>query len=164
MDTFDCIVKRSCVREYEDKSIDKALIEKIIDAGRRAPSARAVEPWEFVAIENKEMLNKLSQLAPNGNFVKDAACCVAIFCKQTKYYLEDGCAATENVLLAAADLGLGACWVAGDKKDYVADVAKLLAAGDDLKLVSLISLGWPKQNKQQKKNRPLCDVLHWESF
>lgn len=164
MDTFKCIAKRSSVREYEARLIEKALIEKIIDAGRRAPSARAVEPWEFVVIENKEILSKLSQLAPNGNFVKDAACCVAIFCKQTKYYLEDGCAATENVLLAAVDLGLGACWIAGDKKDYVPDVAKLLGACDDLKLISLISLGWPKEIKQQKKNRPLSDVLHWEKF
>lgn len=164
MDTFDCIAKRASVREYKDKTIDKALIAKIIDAGRRAPSARAVEPWEFVVIENKETLSKLSQLAPNGNFLKDAACCVAIFCKQTKYYLEDGCAATENVLLAAADLGLGACWVAGDKKDYVGDVGKLLGASGDLKLISLISLGWPKEAKQQKKNRTTNDVLHWESF
>ena len=164
MQTFDCIAKRSSVRKYQDKPIEKTLLEKLVDAGRRAPTARAVEPWEFVAIQNKETLNKLGSLAPNGSFLKDAASCIAIFCKQTKYYLEDGCAATENILLAAADLGLGACWVAGDKKPYVGEVAQLLNAPADLKLISLISLGWPGEKTEQTRSRILKEVIHWEKF
>ena len=135
-----------------------------IDAGRRAPSARAVEPWEFVVIENKKILTKLGQIASSGAFIKDAVACIAVFCKETKYYLEDGCAATENILLAAVDLGLGACWVAGDKKPYVDEVSKLLNADRELKLVGLISLGWPKQDLKQEKVRKLQDVIHWESL
>ncbi|MBN2096958.1 MAG: nitroreductase family protein [Candidatus Omnitrophica bacterium] len=164
MESFECFANRVSVREYLDKPVDNGLLEKIIDAGRRAPTARCVEPWEFVVIRNKEVLKKLAELAPNGKFLKDAACCLAIFCQETKYYLEDGCAATENILLAIADLGLGACWVAGDKKPYVDDVAKLVNAPEGLKLVSLISLGWPKQQIKQSKNRSLKEVLHWEKF
>lgn len=164
MDTFDCIAKRASVREYQPKSLEKALLEKLVDAGRRAPTARAVEPWEFVVIQNRQTLNKLGEIASSGSFIKDAPCCIAVFCRDTKYYLEDGCAATENILLAAADSGLGACWVAGDKKPYVDTVAKLLGAAADLKLVSLIALGWPKKKPSQSKARAVADVIHWEKF
>ncbi len=164
METFDVISKRVSVREYQDSPIDKELLEKLVDQGRRAPSARAVEPWEFVVVTKREILEKLGQIASNGHFIKEAAAVIAIFCSETKYYLEDGCAATENILLAAADLGLGSCWVAGDKKPYVDEVAKILNAPANLKLVSLISLGWPKQKIKQVKNRKLDEVIHWGGF
>ena len=90
--------------------------------------------------------------------------CIAVLSKDTKYYLEDGCAAIENILLAAADLGIGACWIAGDKKPYAGDIVKLLGAPTDIKLVGLISLGWPKQPAKQKKNRSLEKVMHWEKY
>ena len=165
MQTFDVISKRASTREYQSKPIDKALLEKLVDAGRRAPTARRVEPWEFIVVTNKDYLRKLSELvSPNGSFVKDAASCIIIYCKDTKYYLEDGCAATENILLMAADLELGACWIAGDKKPYTAQVTKLLGVPDGFKLISLISLGWPKQESTQSRTRSLKEVLHWEKF
>lgn len=164
MQTFDSIVKRASVREYQSKPVPKDLLEKLVDAGRRAPTARAVEPWEFVVITRKETLQKLGQIATSGSFIKGAAACIAVFCKDTKYYLEDGCAATENILLAAAELGLGACWVAGDKKPYAGEITRFLGASSDFKLVSMISLGWPKEEAEQAKNRKLEDVMHWERF
>ena len=164
METFESISKRSSVREYQSKPIDKSLLEKLVDAGRRAPTARAVEPWEFVVITNRDTLKKLGQIASSGSFIKGAASCIAVFCSDTKYYLEDGSAATENILLAAADLGLGACWVAGDKKPYMSEVSALLHAPRNLKLVSLISLGWPKEQTAQVKSRKLENVIHWDRF
>ena len=164
METFDSIAKRASIREYQSKAIPKDLLEKLVDAGRRAPTARAVEPWEFVVITDKATLQKLGAIASSGSFIKGASSCIAIFCKDTKYYLEDGCAATENILLTASDVGLGACWVAGDKKPYAGEVSKLLGVPSELKLVSLISLGWPKKDVTQIKNRPLEGVIHWERF
>ena len=162
MDTFEAISKRASVREYQSKAVPKKMLERIVDAGRRAPTARGVEPWEFVVVEKKETLDKLGKIANNGSFIRGAGASVVIFCKDTKYYLEDGCAAAENILLAVADLGLGACWVAGDKKPYTGEVSKLLNAPPDLKLVSLISIGWPVGQPKQSKNRELKNVIHWE--
>jgi len=165
MQTFDAISKRTSMRAYQSKPIDKALLEKLVDAGRRAPTARKVEPWEFIVVTDKDCLRKLSELvSPNGTFVKDAASCIVIYCQDTKYYLEDGCAATENILLMVADLGLGACWIAGDKKPYAAQVADLLGVSAEFKLISLISLGWPEQESTQSRNRSLKEILHWERF
>lgn len=165
MQTFEAISKRVSTREYRSKPIDTALLEKLVDAGRRAPTARRVEPWEFIVVTNKDCLQKLSELvSPNGSFVKAAASCIVIYCKDTKYYLEDGCAATENILLMAADLELGACWIAGDKKPYTAKVTEFFGIPDDFKLISLIALGWPKKESAQSRNRRLKEVLHWEKF
>lgn len=164
MDAFECISKRVSVREYQARSIDQEILTQLVDAGRRAPTARAVEPWEFVVATEKEVLKKLGELANTGVFIKDSAACIAIFCQDTKYYLEDGCAATENILLAACSFGLGACWVAGDKKPYAEDVAKLLNAPANVKLISLIALGWPKKEIRQNKKRQVEEVIHWQKF
>ena len=94
MDALEAISKRASVRQYKSGAIERSLIEKLIDAGRRAPSARAVEPWDFVVITKRDVLQKLGEISSNGFFIKDAACCIAVFCKETKYYLEDGAAAT----------------------------------------------------------------------
>ena len=164
MEFFDAVVKRTSIRKYRQERIEPAVLEKIVDAGRRAPTARAVEPWRFVVVTEKEKLAELSRLAPNGAFVKEAAAAIIVFCADTKYYLEDGCAATENILLAAAACGLGACWIAGDKKDYAGEVAALFGAAQDLKLISIVSLGYAAEEKQQKKNSALEQVMFREKF
>ena len=164
MDTFEAINKRASVREYSEKAIPKDVLEKLVDAGRRAPTARHVEPWEFIVVTDKSTLSRIAGMAPNGSFIKGAAAAIVIICEETKYYLEDGCAATENILLQVADLGLGACWIAGDKKPYCDDIVSMLGAPKNTKLISIISLGWPKKDVTQTERRPLNELLHWEKF
>lgn len=164
MDTSQAILSRASVREYTDKPVPRELLEKLVDAGRMAPSARAVEPWEFVVITDRAKIDKIASIAPNGRFLNSAQAAIIIICAETKYFIEDGCAATENILLQAVDLGIGACWIAGDKKPYAENILRMLNAPQDTKLVSIVSIGWPRQKPSQRKNRSLKDVLHWESF
>ena len=80
------------------------------------------------------------------------------------YYLEDGCAATQNMLVAAHAHGLGACWVAGDKKPYAETVLQeVVKAPKGYQLVSLVSVGYVVKVPDPSK-RKLADVLHWEQF
>ena len=72
METLNCISARACVRKYTSKAIPKDMIEKLIDAGRRAPTARAIEPWEFIVVTDKETLSSLSKIAEYGRFIKEA--------------------------------------------------------------------------------------------
>lgn len=164
METLEAIAKRVSVRDYMNQPVPKDMLRKLVDAGRRAPTARAVEPWEFVVITDRTVLDKLAGIVSTGVFLKQATACIAVFCQDTKYYLEDGSAATENILLAATDLGLGACWIAGDKKEYCGEVAALLGVPPVLKLISLISVGWAVREPKQRKRRSLEEVLHWEKF
>ncbi|MBU1043769.1 MAG: nitroreductase family protein [Candidatus Omnitrophica bacterium] len=163
MDFDKVVCDRTSIRKYKTTEISRAVLEQLVDAGRRAPSARAVEPWEFVVIQDSSSLLGLSEIAANGSFIKDAQAAIIVFCQKTKYYLEDGCAATENILLAAAAQGIGACWIAGDKKEYAEQVGEMFKASG-LLLVSIISLGIADELKAQSKKRCLADVIHWESF
>ncbi|MBN1688222.1 MAG: nitroreductase family protein [Candidatus Omnitrophica bacterium] len=164
METLDAIEKRVSVRSFQPAPVGKEDLEKLVDSGRRAPSARAIEPWEFVVVTERPMLSKLGQIADTGGFIAEAGACIAVFCKATKYYLEDGSAATENILLAATALGLSTCWVAGDKKPYAPEIEKLLGVPADVKLISLIAVGVGAKKTKQVKNRSLKEVLHWEKY
>jgi nitroreductase len=166
MDVLELMKIRRSIREYEEQPIAKEALAQIIDAARFAPTARAVQPWEFIVVTRPETLKKIAGLAENGRFLAQAKACIAVFCQETKYYLEDGCAATQNILLAATNLGIASCWVAGDKKPYCPEINKLLGAPDGFKLVSLVSLGYPKREGSFKviEKRGLQEILHWEKF
>ncbi|MBU1007106.1 MAG: nitroreductase family protein [Candidatus Omnitrophica bacterium] len=164
MDLFDAVKERKSVREYSEKRVERALIEKIVDAGRLAATARNEQPWEFVVIQDKTVIKKICDMCPNGPFIKDASCLISVFSKDTKYYIEDCSAATQNMLLAVEALGLGACWVAGDKKDYIEDIRKMLQAPEDHKLVSMLSVGYPAKKQGPKQKKDLKQMLHWEKW
>lgn len=166
MEAIETIKIRRSIREYKDNPIPKEALEKIVDAARFAPTARGVEPWEFIIVTKQDTLRKIADMADNGRFICGAGACIAVFCKDTKYYLEDGCAATQNILIAATFLGIASCWVAGDKKPYCREVADLLNVPESFKLVSLIALGYPQKEEDFKvvDKRRLEDIIHWERF
>ena len=166
MDHLEVFKIRRSIREYSDKQISKDLLEKIVDAARFSPTARNIQPWEFIVITRIPTQQRLGELAENGSFLAQAKACIAVFCADTKYYLEDGCAATCNILLTATALGVGSCWVAGDKKPYCAEVATLLGVPSAYKLVSLVALGYPKSKDSfyLAKKRDLKELIHWEKF
>jgi nitroreductase len=164
MEALEAIRRRHSVREFADRHVPADVIEKLVDCGRLAPTARKEEPWEFVAVTKRESLVKLAEMTDHGRFIAGAACAIVVTCRDTKYYLEDGCAATENILVAAEALGLGACWVAGDKKPYCAQVLKFISAPEGARLISILAIGYPKSPSKPLTKRPLKDVMHWESF
>jgi nitroreductase len=81
-----------------------------------------------------------------------------------KHYLEDGSAATENILVAAHALGFGTCWVAGYGKTYAEPIGDLLGVPKGYKMVALIALGYPAEGAEPHGKRALTEVLHWEKY
>lgn len=163
MESLRVLKERRSIRRYQKKEVPKDIIEDIIDCARFAPSAINIQPWEFIVITDKKMREKIADITDYGKFIKEAPVCVAVFCKDTKYYLEDGSAATTYILLAAKSYGLGTCWVAGDKKFYSEKIRELLGVPKKYKLISLISIGYPDEEPQVGK-RELKEVLHWEKW
>jgi nitroreductase len=163
MDAIQALKTRRSVRTYTEQGISRTILEDIVDCGRLAASAINIQPWEFVVVTQRDGLRRIAEITDHGKFIADAAACVAVLSQDTKYYLEDGSAATENMLVAARAHGLGACWVAGDKKPYAPEIAAALGAPDGYKLVSLVALGHPAE-RSEKPKRHLTDVLHWEKY
>ena len=164
MDALEAIAQRRSVRSYKPDPVPEELIEKVVDAGRRAPTARNVQPWEFVVVTDGQMRASLAQICEFGKFIAESPVCIVTFCHETKYYLEDGCAAVENMLVAATALGLGTCWVAGDKKEYAGTIAGKLGAPGEYRLICLIAMGYAADSAGPTKKRPLGEVLHNESW
>jgi len=163
MDAIEVLKTRRSVRAYRSDPVPKETIEDIIDCGRLAATAVNIQPWEFVVVTSPELLRSIAQATDYGKFIAEAPVCMVVLCQETKYYLEDGSAATENILLAARAHGLGSCWVAGDKKAYASQICHLVGAPRGYKLISLIPIGYPAVSPEPPK-RPLSDVLHWEKY
>jgi nitroreductase len=163
MEVLEAIETRRSAREFKPDPVDKGLIEKIVNAGRLAPTARNIQPWEFVVITDAKTRKQLAAMIDHGKFITDSPVCIIVLSRDTKYYLEDGTAATTSMLIAARGLGLATCWVAGDKKEYRGAVVQRIGAPADMKLISLIALGYSDEPPSPPK-RALEEVLHWEEY
>jgi nitroreductase len=163
MDALEALTTRRSVRRYLPDSIPVETIEKIVNAGRLAPTARNGQPWEFVVVTDPARRAQIAAITEYGKFIAEAPLCVVVLSRQTRYFLEDGSAATANILNAARALGLGSCWIAGDKKPYAGRIVELIGAPADMLLISLIAIGSPLEIPTPPK-RSLDEVLHWESF
>ena len=163
MDAIEVLKTRRSVRTYTREPVPKSALEDIVDCARLAATARNEQPWEFIVITDQKIRERLGKLATNGPFIAEAPACIVTLCRDGTYYLEDGSAATQNILLAARALGLGSCWVAGDKKPYAQAVLELIGAPPGYKLVSLVALGHTTTTPKASK-RALNEVIHWEKF
>lgn len=150
--TTKSIRERRSIRRYRDDPIPQEVLMDILDCGRLAPSAHNSQPWLIGAVDNPDLCGALADLAENGQFIRWAPVCFAVFTRSSEtYYLEDGCAATMNIILAAAAHGISTCWVAGDKKSYVHEVRKVLNVSDSYSLVSLIAAGYSEHTPSPGK-------------
>ncbi len=163
MEAIKTLKTRQSQRKFLPYSINLKVIEDIVDCGRLAASARNLQPWHFVVIDDKEIKNQLATLATNGSFMKDCGVVIAVFCRGP-FMVEDGSAATQNILNAATAHGLGSCWVAGNNRPYAKDVADLLSAPKEYKLISLIAIGVIDQPHDRPAKKPLEDIMSYNKF
>jgi nitroreductase len=163
MDALEALKTRRSVRAYQPHPVPRQILADLVDCARLAASAINIQPWEFVVVTADETRQAIAALTDHGKFIARAPACIAVLSRPLKYYLEDGSAATQNILLAAHAHGLGACWIAGDKKPYAGDIRRLLGAPEGFKLVSLVAVGYPGE-RPAKEKRALEDVLHWDTY
>lgn len=163
MDTFTCIRTRREIRDYLDRPVPDEDLQRILEAGRLAPSSKNSQPWYFIVIRNKETLRKITGLTPTGEHIAKAPLAIAVLMDCTKLPEIDGARAIQNMVLAAWDIGIGACWVTNFYED---GVKNLLGAPQRMKLVSVIPFGYPTEPKtKRKKNRKrLEEIIRYESF
>ena len=162
MDTFTTIKRRRSVRNFTGDPIPISDLEKIVDAGRLAPTGSNRQPWDFIVVTQKDIIQHLSIA---GAWSADAgAMIIVVMDPSSKYWIEDGSAAVENILLAATALGYGSCWLQGNAKPHEAEFKHLLKIPDHLKLLTLIPIGVPVAWPGDKQKKTLEEVIHWETF
>ena len=155
MDAIDGILTRRSIRKYTKKSIPDGVTKELLKAGVSAPSAGNQQPWQFIIIDNREVLDEASQVLPNGKFLKDAnkaiLVCGDLNLETHKGYWPIDCsAATQNILLAAHAKGLGACWLGiYPREERVENLKKLFKTPEHIIPFSVISLGFPDEESKK---------------
>ena len=162
METFEAIQKRRSIRSYTGDPIPREDLEKIIDAGRLAPSGNNRQPWVFIVVTNQNMIQKLSVAAEWS--ARASAMIAVVMDAGSKYWVEDGSAAVENILLAATALEYGTCWLEGNALPHEDAIKSWLKIPEGLRLLTLIPVGVPVAWPSEKAKKPLEQVLHWETF
>ncbi len=161
MEAIEAIRRRRSIRNFTGEPVPRAHIETIVDAGRLAATGYNHQPWDFIVITQKEMINQLKSAAP---WIEKAGFVIALVLDTTtQYWLEDGAAAVENILIAATALGYGACWLEGDSQPNEEAFKTLLKVPKEKRLLTLIPVGVPVEWPEVEK-KPLKEVLHWETF
>lgn len=163
MDLFEAIEKRCSVRDFKDIPIPKEDLEKILDAGRRAPSGHNTQPWEFILITSRKIINDLRKIV---SFDGSAQAVIGIIvgCEKSPFLIEDGSAAIENMLLAVTGLEYGSYWIEGQLIPKENQVKKLLSIPDNLRLLALLPVGVPKSEGVQREKKPLSEIVHYEKY
>jgi len=149
------------VRNFTGAPIPRADLETIVDAGRLAASGYNRQPWDFIVVTNRGMIEQLKVAA---QWMEKAGAVIAVVLDPTtKYWLEDGSAAVQNMLVAATALGYGSCWLEGYTLPLEGQFKALLGVPDDRRLLTLVPIGVPVEWPTKEK-KPLAQVLHWEKF
>ena len=172
MQKLDLIFQRKSVRTFQKKAVPKELIEQMVKAGMAAPSAMNKQPWYFVAITNREVLDNLGEQLPNTGMLKHAPAALVV-CgdlhntlpgKAQEFWVQDCVAATENILLAAEALGLGAVWTgAYPLEERYQLISEALSLPEHIIPLNVIPFGYP-QGDPKPKDKWAPEKLHWEQW
>jgi len=169
MDVREAIRTRESVRNYQEKEVEEEKIKRIFELVRLAPSARNAQEWRFVIVRNKQTREKLKEAANGQPFVAEAPVVIAA-CAETDQrlmtcgqpaYTVDVAIAIDHLTIAAVEEGLGTCWIGDFHEDKVKDILNI---PEDIRVVQIVTLGYPKSLKKTKYRKGLDKILKYEKW
>lgn len=169
MDVFEAIRARRSIRKYRRQPVEEEKLNRILEAGRLAPSANNRQEWRFVVVQDGDTRQKLSEAACGQTFVADApvvlACCSVesdrmMTCGHPAYAV-DVAISIDHMTLAATALGLGTCWIGAFYEDRVRDILNIPAS---VRVVELLTLGYPAEQPPSRPRKRLTEVVFRERW
>ncbi len=170
----EAIRKRASVRRYANEPVAEEDLQAILEAALSAPTANNVRPWHIVVVTDEDKRKRLAQVHQWASFCA-ASPVVLAFCadatRQPHWWVEDTCAALENALIQAAELGLGTCWIGiragegdgGPGPEREESVREVLSIPGHVRVLALVSLGHPEGEPTPKPAGPM-DAIHRETW
>ncbi len=143
------LMTRRSVRQYTDEAVSESDVETLLRAGMAAPSAGNCQPWHFMLIRDREKMLRITEVHPYSQMLDHAPLCIAVLAetaleKHKGMWVQDCSAATQNILLAAHALGLGAVWLGVHPySDRTSGAAGILDLPEGVECLSLIAVGHP---------------------
>ena len=169
MDVMEAILERRSIRDFQDKAIEKEKLERVLEAGRQAPSAANGQPWRILVVTDAETRKKLVPAANGQAFVGQAPAvlvgCAAktdkeMSCGQRAYPIDVAICMT-TMSLAAMGEGLGTCWIGAFKEDAVKE---LLGIPEEVRVVELMPIGYPTSQPDARPRMPMSEFAVWEKW
>jgi len=171
---LELLQKRRSIRQFQQKTVEKEKIDYLVEAMLRSPSSRSLNPWHFVVVDDKEILAKLASAKPHGAaFLKNAPLAIVVCADPEKcdVWVEDCSIATLIVHLAAADLGLGSCWVQLRLRQHESGcsaseyTARLLGLEEGMEVEAVVAIGYPAEEKTgHERGKLLLERVSFNHF
>ena len=166
MEAMDAILSRRSIRKYTEQPVPDDAINELLKAAMSAPSAGNQQPWQFVVINDRGILDEIPKYHPYSAMLKEASVAILICCdvnseKHKGYWVQDCSAATQNLLVAAQAKGLGAVWLCVyPREDRVAGIRKVLGLPEQIVPLSLIPVGYKGEEKPPANRYDASRVHH----
>ena len=166
---LEAIKKRQSIRSYQDKEIPEETLQHILEAGRLAPSAKNGQPWKFIIVKDKDLRKKLVLACKNQEFIGEASVVIVGCATNPNYKMGNGehsytidlAIALDHMSLQAASLGLGTCWIGTFYQDQV---KKVLDIPEEVRVVALMPVGYPKELGSKRGRKPLSEIVCYDKY
>jgi nitroreductase len=169
METIQTIISRRSIRKYIPQVIEPEKIEQLLKAAMYAPSARNTQSWQYIVITERTVLDEIRKVHPYAGMLKEATLAILVCGDKTlepnEGYLNTNCSASsQNILLAAHDLGLGSVWLGlYPREERMNALSALFKLPEHIIPISLIAIGYPAETKEIPE-RFLPDRIHYNKW
>lgn len=173
MDVFEAMVVRRSIRKYLDAPVPLDLVYKVVTAGKNAPSCGNLQNWKFVVVTQEEKRKALAEASLQQYWMSSAPIHIVVCVVPQKairlygirgdrlYSIQNGAAASQNMLLAATSLGLGSCWVSAFDENMV---KRAIGMGDQARPQAIITLGYPAESPPEPMHYTIENVTFFENW
>ena len=163
MEVFEAVRTVLAVREYQDKPVPPDTVRRIVEAAHLSPSSMNGQPWHFIAIDDRDRLRQLGQIAQSGPYTAQAPLAVVVAIEKTPFAVSDASRAVESMVLTAWAEGVGSNWVGFGGLDAV---KPLLGISGNLDVLAIIPFGYPARpgGRGKKKRKPFSQVVSRNRF
>lgn len=169
MEIFEAIIGRRSIRKYREGELSDEQLDTLLKAAMYAPSAVNKRPWHFMVIDDRELMLEITRLHPHSQMLKEASIAILVMGDEKLehapgYHHADCGAATQNILLAAHGMGLGAVWIGVYPREHrMQDIAELFDLPSHIKPYSIVSVGYPGEEKEAGE-RVDKEKLHYNKW
>jgi len=163
MEVYEAARTVLAVRNYQEKAVPPDVIRRIVEAGWLTGSGMNNQPWNFIVVEDRDMLRRLGSLARTGPYVAQAPLAIVVVIERTKFSVSDASRAIQSMILTAWSEGVGSNWVGFLNLD---EVKPLLDIPGNLDVLAIVPFGYPAQivGKGLKQRKPISEVAHRGRF
>ncbi len=168
---MDLVETRKSIRSYKRQEVEEEKLDYILEAFRRAPSAKNIQPWKLVIVKNKKRIKDLSIACNNQTFLAEAPVIIVACAKEEEAYGRMGgfmnsypidiALALEHLILAATEKGLGTCWIGAFKEKLVKDI---LSIPESIRAVALTPVGYTAREGGTRGRKPLSEIVSYEKY